>query len=301
MMLACSLALTPAFAQDKAEGLPKKERKETIVIRQTTKDGTTVVDIKNGTVYVNGDKVAEAGTDQKVIVSGDEPDFRFSFDEEPRAPKAMLGVMTEPQSGLKGALVRDVTPNSAAEKSGIRKGDVITAVNGKTVKDAKELADVISKEYRPGDQVSVQYQRDGKSRKTDANLMAANPRHPREFRIRPELDRMDMPNMMRNLPLIANEMFEPAPKLGISVEDRADGHGVQVLRVKPGSAAAEAGFREGDVITEMNQVKLGSVDEMQMQLRNYKGGDKLKMQYQRNGRKSGTEVVLPKNLKKKDL
>lgn len=306
LLLACSLAMSPAMAQDK-DAPVRKEKKETVIINQSTKNGKTVVEIKDGAVFVNGDKIADVETDEKgvtrkvIITNGSGPNFHFD-DDMPKPPKAMLGVMIEPESARKGALLRDVSPNSAAEKAGLKKGDLITAVNGKPVKNARELADEIGDNYKPGDKISIQYQREGKSHSTDANLVAANPPQTiRQFRIHPELDRMDMPNLMRSIPMFAEDMMEPSPKLGLSVEDRNDGEGVQVLTVKPGSAAASAGIREGDVITRLNQEKLGSVDELQMMMRNFKGGEKVRLQYQRAGKNSSTELTLPRNLKKKDL
>jgi len=111
-----------------------------------------------------------------------------------------------------------------------------------------------------------------------------------------------MPNgLFRGFPFTAGDDANPAPKLGLSVEDRADGEGVQVLSVKPGSPAATAGIREGDVITRIEDERLGSVDELQMSMRGRKGGDKLMLEYQRAGKSVTANVLLPKTVKRKDL
>lgn len=306
LLIACGLGLTPALAQSADPSAKKSEKSEIVVIRKTAKKGDTIVLIRDGALYVNGEKIAgvvidNKGVNKKIIIGGDAPYFSMSEEDMAAPPrKAMLGVMTEPQSEKEGALVRDVTPNSAAEKAGLKKGDLITAVNGKRVKDAKELAEEIGSEHEPGDKVSIQYQRDGKTRNVDANLMAANTPQVRQFRFSPG-ESFDMPNLMRGIPFLTDEGFEPAPKLGLSVEDRADGDGVRVLSVNPGSPAAQAGLKEGDVITRLNQEKFGSVDELQMMMRSHKGGEKLKLDYQRAGKNGSVDVTLPKTLKKKDL
>jgi predicted metalloprotease with PDZ domain len=306
LLIACGIGLTPAFAQSADQSKQKTEKKETIIVQKSNKKGNTEIVIRDGCVFVNGEKIADVQTGdkgevKKIIISGEPPYYTMRNDDAPMPPrKAMLGVMTDPTSEKAGALVRGITPGSAAEKAGLKKGDLITSVDGKAVKDAKNLAEEIGEGHEPGDKVSIQYQRDGKSHTTDANLMAANMSQMREFHIRPG-ENFDMPNFMHSLPFMADESFEPTPKLGLSVEDRADGDGVRVLSVNPGSPAAQAGIKEGDVITKLNQEKLGSVDELQMMMRGQKPGEKLNLEYQRSGKSSSVNVVLPKPLKKKDL
>src|SRR5271169_575196 len=66
-----------------------------------------------------------------------------------------------------GALVAGVSQGSAAERAGIKTGDIITAVNGMTIKDAGELRNTIGM-LRVGDRVDIAYLRDGKPRKLTA-------------------------------------------------------------------------------------------------------------------------------------
>ena len=125
----------------------------------------------------------------------------------------------------------------------------------------------------------------------------------RGFRFNPEDMEGHMPNsLFRSFPFLAgDDDMSSTPKLGVSVEDRADGDGVRVLGVKPGSAAASAGLLEGDVITRIEDDKVGSVDELQRTLRNSRGGDKLRLEYQRAGKSVTANVLLPKTVKKKEL
>lgn len=321
LLLACSLSAAATFAQpgkDKGEKTITKD--ETIVIRGDKASGKTVVEIRDGKVYVNGDVIVSvddagmANIRKKVIIengSGGEPGSMrfFNFDDKDnsradRGPrKAMLGVQTDPQSRRVGALVKEVVPGSAAEKAGLESGDVITRVDGKSIKDAQMLVMEIMAQHQPGDRVAISYERGGRERSTTAELMPAEPQvATRSFQFSPEDMNGGMPNMMmRGFPFAAGDDMTPSPKLGVNAEDRADGDGVRVLSVKPGSPAAAAGLREGDVITRIDNEKVASVDELQADLRGAKGGDKLKLDYQRGGKVSTVDILLPKAMKRKEL
>jgi len=68
------------------------------------------------------------------------------------------------EQGIKddeGVYVMDVTPSGAAANAGIKKGDVITKLNGIPVNSGAEMVGQIAT-YRPGDKITVSYKRDGK-------------------------------------------------------------------------------------------------------------------------------------------
>jgi S1-C subfamily serine protease len=77
--------------------------------------------------------------------------FTYDFDMLPRmSPRTRLGVQLNPLSPqlaeyfgspAGGALVASVTKDSAADKAGLRAGDVITSINGDTVRSTDELID----------------------------------------------------------------------------------------------------------------------------------------------------------------
>jgi serine protease Do len=324
LLLLGGLCSISSFAQNgsKSKNITKDE---TVIIKRDKSDGKTVIEIKDGSVYVNGEAVVTvydadaAKVHKKIIIEdgdgggggkgsrshsfsfGDDGDFRDM--PAPGAPRrAMLGVMTDPKSDKVGALVKDVTPGSPAEAAGLKSGDVITRIDGKSIKDVQALVSEIGAQHEPGDKVTINYERDGKQLTTSAKLQSQPQVSMRSYRFNPDDMNGDMPNsLFRSFPFTAMDDASPAPKLGVSAEDRADGEGVRVLSVKPSSPAAGAGLKEGDIITRLGDEKVGSVDELQIGMRNTKAGDKVKLEYQRDGKLNTANVTLPKTVKRKDL
>ena len=66
-----------------------------------------------------------------------------------------------PEDIEEGVVVADVTDKSGAASSNLKKGDVITKINGEKVKNGAYLKYLLYK-YNPGDTVKVTYNRNGK-------------------------------------------------------------------------------------------------------------------------------------------
>ena len=122
-----------------------------------------------------------------------------------------------------GALVAGVAQGSAAERAGVKTGDIITSINGVTMKDAGELRNTIGM-LRVGDKVEIGLLRDGKLRKVTA-LIA---------------ERTDVET--------ANALDINKGLEGADLSDAADGGGVLVRAIQDGSPAAQNGLRPNDLI-----------------------------------------------------
>lgn len=85
------------------------------------------------------------------------------------APRGLLGVGLEQGEGA--AKVREVMPNSAAAKAGIKVGDHILSCNGKVAKTHEDLIAIVGR-YAPGDELSLVVRRDGKEMTVKATLAA---------------------------------------------------------------------------------------------------------------------------------
>jgi serine protease Do len=161
--------------------------------------------------------------------------------------RAWLGVQIQPVTagiadslGLKkaeGALVDQPQPASPAAKAGIDSGDVITAVDGKPVKDSRALAQTIGM-MAPGTKVKLTLVHKGEVKTMDLTLG----KMPNEHTAKAETGRNTSANGVPHLGL------ELAPASDVA---GAGGKGVAVVGVDPDGPAAERGFKTGDIILDV--------------------------------------------------
>jgi Do/DeqQ family serine protease len=153
-----------------------------------------------------------------------------------------------------GALVSQVVDGSPAEKAGIHTGDVITSVNGQPVKSNSELRNSIGL-MRVGDKVEIGLLRDGKPVKVTAIIA--------------DTTATTQPGPAESI----HKAFE-----GATLTDAPDGGGALVKSVEPGSAAAQSGLRNNDVIVGANR---GRVTNLQQLRERAKGNSVLVLEVRR--------------------
>ena len=166
--------------------------------------------------------------------------------EKGHVTRGWLGVQIQPVTadianslGLKnaaGAIVHEPQSGSPAAQAGIKSGDVITAVNGVQVKDARELARTIGM-MAPDTSVKLDIVRNGEPRSVTATLA-------------------QVPNEQQAKADDSAQPTSGVPHLGLQLAPARDvsgagDKGVVVTGVEPDSPAAEGGFQSGNVILEV--------------------------------------------------
>ena len=143
-----------------------------------------------------------------------------------------------------------MTAGGPAERAGIKRGDVLTAVNNQPVIDSNSLRNQVAS-IKPGATATLTVARNGR----DQNLQVALAELP--DRRRPDTDD-DESSSNGTTPGVNNSKFglrlqpltaDTASRYGLDSGDQ----GLLVSQVDPSGSAASAGIRQGDLIQEVNR------------------------------------------------
>ncbi|MFN8250384.1 MAG: PDZ domain-containing protein [Ferruginibacter sp.] len=338
----------------KDKAVAEKDRKETqeIIIRKKgDKDTKITVEIKGDKITVNGKPLNEfkdgditinkrefkffdgqrnfafgPGEEMEMLLNGD---HLGSFGMDEGKPRAFLGVTTnsnveDGKESKAGAEITNVSKGSAAEKAGLKEGDIITKVDNAKVENPADLTEAITS-HKPKDEVTVYYKRDGKDMSAKATLGETKQSRSMSYSFSGPGGQMRSFTMPRNnmQPRIQtvpgfewnedmNGNFEPfkeltvtgfprQQKLGLRIQDTEDGAGVKVLDADKDSPAEKAGLQKDDIVTEIGGVKVNNTDDAREQLRENAGKSNYTIKAKRNGKEISFDIRIPKKLKTADL
>ena len=226
--------------------------------------GGALVDADGRLIGINTAILSRSGGNQGIgfaIPANLARDVMQSLIKDGHVTRGYLGVMIQDltpalakEFKLKdatGALVSDIRPNSAADKAGLKSGDLLVEFNGKKVTDSRHLKLEVAR-TQPGQTVPVKILREGTPKTLEVAVKT-------------------MPGT-QNLAKAENDSHETGTLNGVGVTD-LDGRarqqlelpqtvkGAVVTEVKPDSAAAEAGLKPGDVIQEINRKPVKNAEE----------------------------------------
>jgi serine protease Do len=178
-----------------------------------------------------------------------------------------------------GALIARVEDNSPAQKAGLKRYDLIVAINGKEVKSAADLQMEIANS-NPGDEIGVTIFRN-RDKQTIKIKVSEAPDSVKEQAVAESKSLNLGMTLAKNTPALARE-YELKTSKGLVIEDMdRDG------------AAAENGLKPGDVILAVNRSEIDSVEQFKRILATRRSGSKVFMLINRNGDERYITFALP--------
>jgi Do/DeqQ family serine protease len=169
------------------------------------------------------------------------------------------------QLGMKdgeGVYVSAVAPDGAAQAGGIKKGDIITKVNGTDVSSGLEMSSILAN-YKPNDKVQITYKRKG-SEATTSVVLKKSPGNYNEV-------------------VQANVQEQLGADLETLSSKKADQYniegGVVVTNIRKGGAISKTRMEEGFIITSVNGYSVKNVTDLGRILINVRGTVKLEGMY----------------------
>jgi len=180
----------------------------------------------------------------------------------------------------KGALVADVEQGSPAGNAGIKRGDIITAFDGKEIKEMNELPLIVA-QTAVGKQVEVTIVREGK--KITQKVTIGELKEEKTYASTGEEKKED----------VGMGVSELTPELarGYGITEK---RGVVVTQVESGSPVEEAGIKEGDLIVEVNREPIKNLGEYNSATKKVKRGDKILLLITRENHSQFVVITLAK-------
>jgi S1-C subfamily serine protease len=175
---------------------------------------------------------------------------------------AYLGIGAEPtakEAGSAGVTLREVSPESPAEKAGLKSGDRIVAAGDRTINNIEDLKNALAN-YKPGDKLVFKAVR-GNAEQDFTVVLGQMPEH-KDVALPPAVQ----PRVYLGIhtrPLTA----ELRTHLQLDTDK-----GAVVAQVLPESPAAEAGLAVDDVVTHVGAVAVANPEELRNAIRELGAG-----------------------------
>jgi serine protease Do len=313
-----------SFGQDGEKSKPKSklgEYEEIIIKKKSDGDSKVTVEIKDGEVKVDGKPIDEYESEAlsvrrrkpavigygtapspfrngNVTINGNTDFFRADSN------RAFLGITSIEAS--EGVRIGRVTEESAAEKAGLKSGDIITKIDDTEIDEPSEVTKVIRK-HKPQDKVTITYKRDGKEAKTTATLGKSNAALFESFGLNEQVfPRLEGLRSMENLNWDSRDRLNEVlvtgrPRIGIRAQDTEESNGARVLDVADESAAEKAGIKENDLITSFDGKNIKTADDLSMAAREARDKSSIDVKLNRDGKAQTIQIKIPKKLKTTSL
>ncbi len=172
----------------------------------------------------------------------------------------------------KGTLISDVQDESPAERGGLERGDVVLSYGGRDVRGMNDFRQMVAM-TEPGSEIEFEILREGKRKRLNVEIG-------------------EQPNLGEGASI--EDLEDASPFfLGVGLENITDRHrrhldlpddveGVVITAVEEGSPAADAGLRIGDLIRELNKIRIEDLEDFNEALGGV-GGDSVLLLVYRDG------------------
>lgn len=188
------------------------------------------------------------------IQSTENYNFNFkhfgNFDQF-ESDRPILGIYPGEEGG-KGLVVSSLVSEGGAEKAGLQSGDVITSVDGKNTSDSEDLRDILAS-HKVGDQVNVQYERQGQAGQTTVTLGKSR------------LFTTNFSYKERNPCDVFIGVYTGATG--------SNGRGMSISGIIDNTPASAAGLQANDVILAIDDVPVNAYSEVLRERNKHKPGD----------------------------
>ena len=233
-----------------------------------------MVDSRGALIGINSAILSKGGGNNGVgfaIPSNMVQKIATSLIENGKIERGFMGVsisdltndLKELYDNKQGALVLMVEKNSPAEKGGLQVSDLIIDVDGTKIKNSNDLKNTIAS-IAPDKTVTISYERDKKIKTTKIKLVKMD--------VEQASSQTDAKG--NSSPIEGLGLLEINDKTRYQYQIPKEIEGVLVTDVKEDSKAEKIGFREGDVIIQVEQQNITTLKELSNALKEYKNRKK---------------------------
>lgn len=190
-----------------------------------------------------------------------------------------------------GVSIEEVRPSTPAELAGLRRGDVVVAVDERRIRNSQELLESIATRTA-GDTIALTVTRHTGGEKQELRLEVALIERPSEQELATASPRETTPRG-GNWPRLGPRL----QGIGVKLAPATDGPrpGLLIEEVEEGTPAARAGLRPGDIVYQVNAFDVQSFAELRRALANVDAGADHVFVFEREGKQQTATVEQPRN------
>ncbi len=182
----------------------------------------------------------------------------------------------------KGVIIADIVPDSPADKAGLKRGDIVKSLNGKTIDNANMLSRSVAA-LGPESTATIQLIHEGKTKDVKVTIGTMPEETPDQKRGTAKTESAFGISVQNITPELAQKF---------SLDENETG--VVITELKPGTAAAEARLRPGDVVKEANRQKVQNARDWKQITQKMKKGETLLLLVKRGANTFYVAIKAPK-------